>query len=185
VRSGTLNVLALDPGGSTGWALYSTYVIVTGPTSYEVGKVNITQGQLGPADHHLALWNLLGMHHASNYRIVCESFEFRGEDRTNIRLISNEYIGVVKLFCQERNDTLPSSARVQLTMQTASSGKGFWYPKVKGKAASWDGSKLKAVGLYHPTTDGRHINDATAHLLQYLTFGPMAQKHWLQPLKDL
>jgi hypothetical protein len=190
--SGSLNILALDPGGSTGWAMYSG-ALMAFEGNYEVNGGAITQGQLGPEEHHLALWNLLGLHHARNFIIVCESFEYRQDQRPNVVLVSKEYIGVVKLFVEERNRTLPHDLQITHVPQTAATGKGFWYPKVPGKKASWDGSKLKAVGLYQPTTQGRHINDATAHLLQFLTFGNHfgnAQKlqwqgRYLQLLKDL
>jgi hypothetical protein len=184
MRSGSLCVLALDPGGSTGWAAYQAEVLTgLAGAQLEFHNEKIVQGQLGPELHHLALWNLLGEMHVTNFIIVCESFEFRGEDRTNIRLISKEYIGVVELFTQERNRTLPDDIKVRHVPQTAATGKSFWYPKVPGKKATWDGSKLKALGLYHPTTNGRHINDATAHLLRYLVDGPFKQLKWYHKLK--
>lgn len=185
MRSGNLCVLALDPGGDTGWAAYQAELLIA-HAPYEIyNEKPILQGQMGPDPHHLELYNFLGQMHTTNFFIVCESFEYRQDQRPNVVLVSKEYIGVVRLFCQERNATLPDELRVHHVPQTAATGKGFWYPKVPGKKASWDGSKLKAVGLYQPTTNGRHINDATAHLLQFLTFGPFNQKWRLLPLKDL
>ena len=188
MRSGSICVVAFDPGGHTGWAaLQGDLMIADGVT--ELYTRGIVQGQLpetaGVRDHHLALWNLLGNLHAANYVIIMESFEYRREQRDNVVLVSKEYIGVAKLFVQERNATLPDEAKIVYVEQTAATGKGFWYPKVPGKKDAWDGSKLKAVGLYNPTTEGRHRNDATAHLLHWLTFGPFNRKEYLQQLKDL
>lgn len=185
MRSGKLHVLALDPGGSTGWALYAADVLSgLDGASLEFHNEKITQGQLGPEQHHLELWGLLGMMHTTNFIIVCESFEYRQDQRPLVQLISKEYIGVVELFVQERNLTLLPEAQVHHVPQSAATGKGFWYPKVPGKKASWDGSKLRAVDLYHPTTHGRHVNDATAHLLHFLTFGPFKQQQWLNKLRE-
>jgi hypothetical protein len=184
MRSGELCVLALDPGGSTGWAAYQAEVITLSATTIEFRDERITQGQLGPEKHHRELYNLLGHMHTTNYFIVCESFEYRQDQRANVVLISKEYIGVVELFCQERNSTLPDDVQVHHVPQTAATGKGFWYPKVPGKKASWDPTRLKAVGLYHPTTEGRHVNDATAHLLYWLSEGPFKQRQWYFKLRD-
>lgn len=189
MRSGAVHVLALDPGGHTGWALYSADFLTNGLTglddaSPEFYNETILQGQMGPEKHHLELYDFLGMQHTTNFFIVCESFEYRQDQRPNVVLISKEYIGVVELFTQERNRTLPDDIKITHVPQTAATGKGFWYPKVKGRKDSWDGSKLKAAGLYTPTTDGRHINDATAHLLHWLTFGPWKRKEWLLKLRD-
>jgi hypothetical protein len=185
MRSGMLHVLALDSGGSTGWAMYQAETWKDSNRWPDVvSESPILQGQLGPDKHHSELWDLLGTMHVTNFIIVCESFEYRGEDRANISLISKEYIGVVELFTQDRNRTLPADIQVRHVPQTAATGKGFWYPKVPGKKASWDPRKLQAVGLYQPTTNGRHINDATAHLLAWLSFGPWKRQEWIMKLKD-
>jgi hypothetical protein len=185
LRNGGLCVLALDPGGSTGWAAYHAEVVMAGLDQPEFYNQFINQGQLGPQEHHLDLWNLLGDMHVANYVIVCESFEYRREQRDNVVLISKEYIGVVNLFVQERSKTLPRGFVLEHVPQNAATGKSFWYPKVKGKKDSWDGSRLKHLGLYQPTTQGRHKNDATAHLLQWLSEGPFKQRQWYQKIKDL
>jgi len=185
MRDGNLNVLALDPGGTTGWACYSAKILARDHDTWEFYNQKVTQGQLGPEKHHLALWNLLGMFHTTNYIIVCESFEYRQDQRPNVVLVSKEYIGVVELFTQERNHTLPHDIQVQHVPQTAAYGKGFWYPPVAGRRGARDGSKLKHLGLHSTTTNGHHINDATAHLLQYLVEGPFKQKQWYHKIKDM
>jgi hypothetical protein len=186
MRNGTLCVIGIDPGGSTGWTTYNADIVFNDAEGkWEFFYERWNQGQFGPDAHHLALWNHLGYCHSRNYVIVCESFDYRWEQREDLELVSREYIGVVNLYAQERNHTLPADLQVQVVMQTAAVGKGFWYPKVKGKKATWDDSKLKALCLYHPTTNGRHINDSTAHLLQWLTFGPFDRRDFLLPLKDI
>jgi hypothetical protein len=184
MRSGSLCVVWFDPGGSTGWAAYQTDIIVHSYGKYSFGPEQIIQGQLGPEPHHFALWDLLGRLHAANYIIGMESFEYWQDQREKVVLVSKEYIGVAKLYVADRNKTLPGEAQVGYLEQDPATGKGFWYPKVKGKKNARDGSKLKTVGLHSPTTNGHHINDATAHLLHWLTWGPLKRQRWLLQLKE-
>src|SRR5690348_14403081 len=99
-------VLALDPGGTTGWATYTALQMHDpgGPTD-EYYDEKWSRGQLGPDEHHNMLDVLLGTQQTDHFVVVCESFEFRNMDkrfRDNINLMSREYIGVVKRFYQER-----------------------------------------------------------------------------------
>lgn len=147
-----VRILSFDPGGTTGWALYDP----------EVGT-GYNQGQMGPQEHHEQLYGFLELQHTYDLHVVCESFEYRKNEprRDNIVLVSLEYIGVIKLFCAERN--------VTLKMQTASYGKAFW-----------SDDNLKKVELYwkgHP-----HANDAMRHLLAYQTF-TLGDKRILTRLK--
>lgn len=172
-RDGSLHILALDPGGTTGWASYSSQ-IVHDPICEEWLFTNEqwTHGELGPGPHHKKLYDLLSFGDEINFHIVCESFEYRhnkkDSQRENIVLDSKEYIGVVKHFEQAR---LQEHGRV--VFQTASEGKGFWFPKK-------DPAKLKKVGLYTPGS--MHMNDATAHLLHYLTF-KLKNQEYLKKLR--
>lgn len=138
-------LLALDPGGTTGWARYNP---ITG---------EVECGHLGPEEHHLELYNLLiatsviaGL---SNRKlvIICESFEFRNSvNKDKIELFSREYIGVAKLFVQ-------CNYGVMLVFQTASSGKFFIHDV-----------KLKRMGWYIPTRGMTHARDALRHLSRYM-----------------
>jgi hypothetical protein len=143
-------VLSLDPGGTTGWAAMSydsSKPIVLGrPTDGDW-----VVGQLGPHEHHLELRELL--YKFPTATIVCESFEFRQyRQRDNINLMSREYIGIVKLFGQERGglkSTLP------VVFQTAGAAKPFVTDE-----------KLKIMGLWVPGQ--KHARDALRHMVTYL-----------------
>lgn len=156
----TITILALDPGGTTGWARFralAMYNPILSQTEYYDTKW--TRGQLGPEPHHQALTTLLEMSYTEEYHIVCESFEYRNNSRAGLVLDSVEYIGVTKLFLlQEKR------FNVSLHMQTASMGKGF----VKDE-------NIKKLGLWFPSQ--KHAMDATRHLLYYMinTAGIMKQ----------
>lgn len=177
--SGTLCILGLDPGGTTGWASYDAEVIERPdkPGTYEFYNEKWNSGQIGPNKHHGNLWALLELKHARNFIIVCESFEYHREQRDNVVLVSLEYIGVTKLFYEQRLQY--TATPLELVMQTASTGKSFWYPKKPGTQQR-DATKLKAVNHYSPGMT--HANDAMAHLLHYMTF-TMDRKDQLGPLK--
>lgn len=146
-------VIALDPGGATGWATYSSVLMPDGKHYDE----EFTCGTLDHEDHHLDLYGLLGLQHVQNYIVVTESFEFRQNDgdRTGIELISREYIGVAKLFGQER--------KVKVVKQTASTAKKFMPDK--GPMAN---KHLRVMGLWVPGRENRHAMDAYRHLVYYL-----------------
>ena len=95
------NLIALDPGGTTG------YAVSVGGRFYS--------GQIGPTEHHRELYDVL-----NNYgpnETICERFEYRNTSRPGLELISREYIGVAKLFCSFMDQ--------ELILQTAAQGKGF------------------------------------------------------------
>lgn len=188
--SGTLCILWLDPGGSTGWASYDAEVTVfpelerrahgTG-MSWEFHREKWNSGELGPCKHHLGLWNLLAQKRAQNYILGYESFENRGNEAAI--LVSQEYIGVAELFAagqiRDIERAMYNNHPFILEKQTAAEGKGFWYPKIKG-TNKHDATKLKRVGKYSPSLI--HANDAMAHLLHYMTF-TMDRTEFLEPLK--
>lgn len=147
-------IIALDPGGTTGWATFTlTEDAVHGAFDW---------GQMGPDEHHRELWNLLGMMHTEEYDIVCESFEYRNASRAGLVLVSKEYIGITKLFVEDRLATDSSgSLHVTYTEQTASKAKGF----VKN-------SHLKRLGLWSSKHADRHAMDAMRHLIFYLVNSP-------------
>jgi hypothetical protein len=174
LTSGSTVILGLDPGGTTGYALYQAETIRNPDNKLEWYNEKWTQGELGPGDHHKELYDFLGYCQVTNFIIVCESFEYRrnprDSQRDNIVLDSKEYIGVVKLFEQERMAPLDHQ---RVVFQTASEGKGFWFPQKNP-------TKLKKIGLYTPGSV--HMNDATAHVLHYGTF-KLGRKYFLEALK--
>jgi hypothetical protein len=144
-----LTVLALDPGGTTGWAYFRAETLYN-PEQERREYINSKWlvGQLESPEHHDELNNFLGQCHTTDYRIICERFEYRNQSRAGLDLSSREYIGVTKRFCQAR--------QVPLMMQTAAQAKGF----VKD-------AHIKKLGLWSPGK--KHAMDALRHLLFYLT----------------
>jgi hypothetical protein len=143
-------VLGLDPGGTTGWALYDAELLPSPDDDGqdELVEQRLTVGHFGPHEHHLELYEAMEHWQIHDFTIVCESFEFRqGKQRHNINLMSKEYIGLVKMFNQDRG--------APAVFQTAGQAKPFVTD-----------AKLKAMGWYHP--GWKHANDATRHLVYYL-----------------
>lgn len=156
----TYRVIALDPGGTTGWATYTaTKMSVVDDDRMITEWYNPVWncGQLGPEEHHDRLEALLESERVTDYTVVCESFEFRqGKQRNNLDLSSKEYIGVVKLF--KRRENVPT------VFQTAGQAKTFIPDKAVGGLVA--NQKLKVLGLYHP--NHKHAMDAMRHLVTYL-----------------
>jgi hypothetical protein len=185
LTSGKLSIVGLDPGGTTGWALYTCDVMRhtvdpdIGVSTVEFFNEKFTRGQIGPGHHHLRLWNFLEQWTTTNTIIVCESFEFRKneKDRTrdNIVLDSKEYIGIVNLYKQTFDATTANRiGGLQVVYQTAAIGKGFWTD-----------NKLQVAGrLATPKTRWVHANDAMRHLLYYMTF-TMKRQDLLESLRNL
>lgn len=153
----TGTVVALDPGGTTGYAVWH-------------GGQSFYHGQMGPDEHHHDLWNYLAKLKTAggdeDLTIVCESFEFRqNRQRDNIELISKEYIGVVKLFRE--------SYHTPVVFQTAALGKGFITDE-----------KLKAMGIWKVTMGERHARDAYRHLYFYL-INRLKHYEFMETWKDL
>lgn len=133
------SVLALDPGGTTGWAILPR------------DKDSVLCGQIGPGDHHAELWGFLSS--LGNHTVVMESFQYRqfqGVAKAKVELTSVEYIGVVKLFGQLYSG-------FDIVQQTASLAINFV-----------SDNKLKRLDWYKPTAAKPHARDALRHLLYYL-----------------
>lgn len=160
LSNGAINILALDPGGTTGFVLYGAETIRNPDGKLEWYNEKWQIGHMGPGAHHAMLYSSMELWQATNFIIVCESFEYRRRaadaNRDNIVLDSKEYIGVVNLFEQQRMQGVTQGAQ-RVVFQTAATGKGFWRD-----------DKLKKVGRYTPAM--KHANDAMRHLLHYLVF---------------
>lgn len=147
-------VVSLDPGGTTGYAIYDAEFPVASLTKREPIEDRLTVGHLGPEDHHEELYDLLELQHIRDFYLVTESFEFRqGNQRNNINLMSKEYIGVAKLFAQQRG--LIGSKRVRYYEQTAGLAKPFVTDE-----------KLRIMNWWTPGM--KHANDAARHLVFFL-----------------
>ena len=155
-------VVGLDPGGTTGWFQYSAEYV---PTPGVAGRGELvdwstTHLQFGPLEHHGELYEALELAHIHDFYLVCESFEYRNtQHRDNLNLMSKEYIGVAKLFRDERLE------HKRFCMMTAGQSKGFIPDKAKNGIPA--NGKLKAIpGFYSPGT--KHANDAARVVANFL-----------------
>lgn len=156
-------VVGLDPGGTTGLFQYDAeYKPWPDGKGRQLVDHKVTHLQFGPHDHHEELYAFLEMSHIHDYHLVYESFEFRNMEkryRDNINLMSREYIGVAKLFAQQR------LAPNRVHSYTAGASKGFIPDKAKNGLPA--NAKLKAIpGFYIPSM--KHASDAarvTAYFL--------------------
>lgn len=157
------NVLAFDPGGTTGWA----HSMLSGPVPepVELKHIYLTTGELGPDPHHERLFNML--HEMSKIEesadpwqeiapleVVSEPFHFRqhkDNPRQGLELVSCEYIGVIRLAC----------AQLGLT---------YYDRFTPGEAKTYvTDKKLDLLGwLQEPVYPMRHRNDALRQLVKYL-----------------
>lgn len=158
------NVLAFDPGGTTGWAHAILDVdMVDHPTLLKTEDISLTTGEIGPYPHHKELYEFIQLMsysseagNAPKLEVVSEPFHFRQHKddekfRGKVELISCEYIGVIRLAC----------AQLGLT---------YYDRFVPGEAKRYvPNRKLELLGwLQTPITAMRHRNDALRQLVKYL-----------------
>src|SRR6478752_5019199 len=116
-------IITLDPGGTTGWAMFTARYTMTRDlfaSDTEFVKTFIKPGkwecgQLGPNEHHKDLYFFLTQSMIEETHIISESFEYRNDSPAGLELVSREYIGIAKLVCMQY--------RTRLGLQTASQGK--------------------------------------------------------------
>jgi hypothetical protein len=144
-RNGSVSLTAIDPGGETGWAGFDAQYI---EGTYHEKKFH--RGEFGPEEHHEKLLGHLERRRTHNSIVICEAFDNR--DNPAGRLISCEYIGVVKLFRQANN--------VPVVFQGSS--------VCNGKNHFWSTEKLRRLDLSCPKLP--HAQDAMKHLLHYMYF---------------
>jgi hypothetical protein len=141
---------AFDPGGTTGIASY--YLLDEGRYTTSGGSFDYYEmfngRQLGPEPHFKELWSYLAM--MSPDVIVCEDFLYQVRDNTpTINLISRDYIGVLRLYCE--------LTRKPLKMQNPN----------QVKETKWVSDEaLKKLNVYQEGCP--HQNDATRHLIFFV-----------------
>lgn len=85
-----MHIVSLDPGGTTGVAVWNAEY----PHQIYTGNIN-------GANHHLGLWEQLC--ETAPDIVVCERFNYqrRAMDKgVSLEIVSREYIGVAHLWCQ-------------------------------------------------------------------------------------
>lgn len=144
-----IKVIALDPGGTTGWA----------KGLIREGRMGVTSGQ--DTWNHYQIYEYLRLFKPD--AIVCERFDYRkgGKKQEGVELVSREYIGIVHLFVQRRQPPVIHRCVVKLYLQMPTEALGGFWAK---------DSKLKEDGVF--MVGKPHANDAMRHLLQWFQFGP-------------
>jgi hypothetical protein len=141
-----VRLLALDPGATTGWALFQKGSPGERYTSGQVEQDKVwtllNTAMFGGRDLHDNIIDLT---------IICESFQHRQLPKVDYSPV--EVIGVVKEWARQNN--------VEIVWQTPAQGKAFFTD-----------NRLAALDLLKkPKTTWRHANDAMRHILWYLGFG--------------
>lgn len=141
-----LRLLGVDPGGATGWSVVQINFHDSDEPYIEV----VQRGQVGDPDkheHHAELETIMQTYGPFTL-IVCERFEHRNNEFAE--LVSLEYIGVVKAFCQR--------CHVPLVLQGSSEAK-HWA----------DNSKLAQLGfLISPLRMWKDTNDSMRHIVYFI-----------------
>jgi hypothetical protein len=160
------NVLAYDPGGTTGWSRATLGCEYDGAPADDLSldDIHIQTGEF-TGDHHMDIYTQIRKLHADSFlmnlpklEVVSEPFHYRqnivgeGEGfRGKVELVSAEYIGIIKLACAQLGLTYydrftPGEAKRYVTDQ-----------------------KLELLGwLQEPRHPMRHRNDALRQLVKYL-----------------
>lgn len=153
-------ILGIDPGGTTGLSLL------------DLESYSWHRSEVGPDEHHMELWSFLIKTEPDI--LICESFDYRiveskGTRMPGVNLISREYIGLIKLYAE--------LCGARLIMQSPSQGGGG-----TKHSGFWKNDKLKKVDLYKAPQGRQHMNDATRHVLYWLSF-THKDNHYLKLLR--
>src|ERR1700760_897342 len=141
-----MKIMALDPGGTTGWSIFEVAMDGDRPMFDDILKCFTRAGQLDREGHHATLWRFLDKENPDT--IVMERYEKRNNDFS--LLISVEYVGVAKAWAALR--------RKVLVFQGASQALHFMD----------EGSKLARLNLVlEPYTKWKDANASLKHLVFY------------------
>ena len=143
-----MRLLGLDPGATTGWALFTKGA----PTErYQSGQVSQEKVWQTLETAKFNAGESEGMYDSPDLTIICESFLHRQLPKIDYSPV--EVIGVVKEWARQNN--------VEIVWQTPAQGKAFF-----------NNDRREALGvLKKPATHWRHANDAMRHVMWYLGFG--------------
>lgn len=114
-------IMSIDPGGTTGWSLWT--------------KTEIKTGEISEDEHHGTLAYVIRFYEPE--LIICESFEYRNTSPAGLNLIPVEYIGIVKLVAV--------NILADVEMQTASIAKGFVKDENIKRLGLWEPGKPHAM----------------------------------------
>lgn len=145
-----MRALALDPGGTTGYAIGSWYEPYN-EMLLRVGELPFTLDEL-----FKFIDDFISHAETNEAHIIYEDFQYRNVARAGLDLTPVKLIGIIELY-RERFEPF-----VGFYKQTAATGKAFW-----------SDDKLKAECIY--ARGRKHGRDATRHLMQWLSFGPGCQ----------
>lgn len=148
--------LSIDPGGTTGYCIYRPGQDLgdEGDSFVPMPMRNSVwhSAEIGPSTHHRDFWKLLTDEQPDT--VVCENFWFQHRDK--VELVSVEYIGIVKLWCE--------LTQTRIVLQNPNQAKELWKDE-----------RLKRLGLHTPARP--HANDAVRHMLYYITITKRIAKY--------
>lgn len=155
-------LISFDPGGATGVAI----------CLFDGQEFHIDATTIWRPEHHQGIQDeileaVIVSGDLGALTVITEGFEFRQgtQQRRGLELISREYIGVMKLTCNQNG--------VPLIQQKPAHALSFM-----------DDEKLKRCGeLRTPLHENRHANDALRHLLFYL-INTQKSSYWRDKLKS-
>lgn len=140
-----MNIVAFDPGFTTGVAFYNEWAEPDGP--YWTSEVAGLK----------ALWNII--HEEAPYdRVVYESFLYQRRDKVDLRPV--EAIGVIRLYCI-LSDIIPVA-------QTPAHGKRFWTDDKIKKIGLWEPGKVHAMDALRHLLYYQAFQLNQTHLLERL-----------------
>lgn len=146
-------IMAIDPGGDTGIALYDPFELEWSTYTIPFDPIQLYDFFLPRALHI----------------VICESFDYRpvgkykfGNSRAipKVDLTPREVIGILKLACAQ--------AGREIVFQKPAIVNGDKETDPDGAKVFWTDLKVKQLGLYKP--GHVHEMDAVKHLLHYRAF---------------
>lgn len=161
------HVIAFDPGGTTGWArVIYTPNRVKRMSEISLDEFKLSVGEFTKENHHSDLYNFMTIYWLDysdlSPEFVTEPFNYRqyaDAKRSDVELISCEYIGVMRLFIQNHSMDLPHAPTLYDRFNA-------------GQAKDYvTNEKLAKMGwLQAPPTryPHQHRNDALRQVVKYL-----------------